>query len=302
MLDDPLSEPRGKGGQAPDVFRPGAWVPMRHYAHTDEVDFLIVGAGAGAGRLPAGWRRTGSPSSVSTPGRGSGRSRISHPTKRNRRSCIGPTTGSPRAGIRCSLVPTTAARRLAAAPCTSRWCRCDSAPSGSSRAACWAMARTGRSIGARCVVLQRGRTGAENGRADDLSVGPETAALSVSRARTQRRRAGARRRLPGTGHCLDGDTTCHAIGAPWTGASLRLSRLLRHRLLHQRETECAGDVDSACRGGGAEIRDLAMVGRIEVNDAGRVTGVHYHREGSWHFQRARNVVVAGTRSRRLGCC
>lgn len=44
---------------------------------------------------------------------------------------------------------------------------------------------------------------------------------------------------------------------------------------------------------GAEIRDLAMVGRIETGTDGRVTGVHYRREGAWRFQRARNVVVAG---------
>ena len=44
---------------------------------------------------------------------------------------------------------------------------------------------------------------------------------------------------------------------------------------------------------GAEIRDLAMVGRIEVTMHGLATGVHYHREGQWRFQRARNVVVAG---------
>ena len=44
---------------------------------------------------------------------------------------------------------------------------------------------------------------------------------------------------------------------------------------------------------GAEIRDLAMVGKIEVDDTGLATGVHYHREGRWRFQRARNVVVAG---------
>jgi choline dehydrogenase-like flavoprotein len=43
----------------------------------------------------------------------------------------------------------------------------------------------------------------------------------------------------------------------------------------------------------AEIRDLAMAGQIEVNQAGRVTGVHYHRQKNWHFQRARHVVVAG---------
>jgi choline dehydrogenase-like flavoprotein len=32
---------------------------------------------------------------------------------------------------------------------------------------------------------------------------------------------------------------------------------------------------------------------IEVDADGHATGVHYHREGAWHFQRARNVVVAG---------
>jgi choline dehydrogenase-like flavoprotein len=44
---------------------------------------------------------------------------------------------------------------------------------------------------------------------------------------------------------------------------------------------------------GAEIRDLAMVGRIEIGADGRATGVHYQREGHWRFQRARHVVVAG---------
>lgn len=44
---------------------------------------------------------------------------------------------------------------------------------------------------------------------------------------------------------------------------------------------------------GAEFRDLAMVGRIELGPQGRVTGLHYHRNGGWRFQRARNVVVAG---------
>ncbi len=45
---------------------------------------------------------------------------------------------------------------------------------------------------------------------------------------------------------------------------------------------------------GAEIRDLAMVGRVETDPAGRrVTGVHYFCEDRWRFQKARNVVVAG---------
>ncbi len=44
---------------------------------------------------------------------------------------------------------------------------------------------------------------------------------------------------------------------------------------------------------GAEIRDKSMVGRIEINDSGRATGVKYHRDGQWRFQKARHVVVAG---------
>lgn len=44
---------------------------------------------------------------------------------------------------------------------------------------------------------------------------------------------------------------------------------------------------------GAEVRDLAMVGRIELDPSGRASGVHYAREGRWRFQKARQVVVAG---------
>ncbi|HET7413570.1 MAG TPA: GMC family oxidoreductase, partial [Pararhizobium sp.] len=44
---------------------------------------------------------------------------------------------------------------------------------------------------------------------------------------------------------------------------------------------------------GAEIRDLAMVGRIEMGKDGKATGLTYHREGAWRHQRAKNVVVSG---------
>jgi choline dehydrogenase-like flavoprotein len=44
---------------------------------------------------------------------------------------------------------------------------------------------------------------------------------------------------------------------------------------------------------GAEIRDRAMVGRIETDGGVRATGLHYHRFGRWSFQKARNIVVAG---------
>ena len=44
---------------------------------------------------------------------------------------------------------------------------------------------------------------------------------------------------------------------------------------------------------GAEVRDLAMAGRIELGADGRALGVHYRRNDAWRFQRARNVVVSG---------
>lgn len=44
---------------------------------------------------------------------------------------------------------------------------------------------------------------------------------------------------------------------------------------------------------GAEVRDLAMAGRIELGEDGRAAGVHYRRNDAWRFQRARNVVVSG---------
>jgi hypothetical protein len=49
MLD--VAEPRAVDGRAPDVFRRGKWIPMRTYRDGDEVDFAIVGTGAGGGTL-----------------------------------------------------------------------------------------------------------------------------------------------------------------------------------------------------------------------------------------------------------
>jgi len=48
---DPFATPRGIDGRAPDVFRPGAWMPMREYPENEAVDFAIVGTGAGGGTL-----------------------------------------------------------------------------------------------------------------------------------------------------------------------------------------------------------------------------------------------------------
>jgi choline dehydrogenase-like flavoprotein len=51
MADGPDHMPRAIDGRAPDVFRLGRFVPMRCHADDEEVDFVIVGTGAGGGTL-----------------------------------------------------------------------------------------------------------------------------------------------------------------------------------------------------------------------------------------------------------
>jgi hypothetical protein len=46
-------EPRAVDGRAPDVFTRGGWTQMREYSDDEEVDFVVVGTGAGGGTLTA---------------------------------------------------------------------------------------------------------------------------------------------------------------------------------------------------------------------------------------------------------
>ena len=135
--------------------------------------------------------------------------------------------------------------------------------------------------------------GAEDFRPGDLSVGTEAAALSLPAARAQCRRAGAGARRRSAWHRMDARRRsrrsrrraavppCVYRGMCVIGCSTNAKQSVLITWLPR------------ALAAGAEIRDLAMVGRIEHDDAGRVTGVHYHRDGRWRFQRARNVVVAG---------
>jgi choline dehydrogenase-like flavoprotein len=59
VSDDPFAAPRAGSGRAPDVFRPGGWVPMREYPEDEAVDFVVVGTGAGGGPLICGLAEQG---------------------------------------------------------------------------------------------------------------------------------------------------------------------------------------------------------------------------------------------------
>jgi choline dehydrogenase-like flavoprotein len=99
---------------------------------------------------------------------------------------------------------------------------------------------------------------------------------------------------------------CERLGIPWSAAptaTLSSPRGLAHPCVYRgfcvigcstnaKQSVLVTWIPRAIEAG-AEIRDLAMVGRIEIDRTRRATGVHYFREGAWRFQRARHVAVAG---------
>jgi choline dehydrogenase-like flavoprotein len=99
---------------------------------------------------------------------------------------------------------------------------------------------------------------------------------------------------------------CEALGVKWAPtplATISAPRGLAHPCVYRgfctigcstnaKQSALVTWIPRAVRAG-AEIRDLAMVGRVETDRAGRCAGVQYLREGRWRFQRAHNVVVAG---------
>jgi choline dehydrogenase-like flavoprotein len=99
---------------------------------------------------------------------------------------------------------------------------------------------------------------------------------------------------------------CDRLGIPWSAApvaTLSSRRGLAHPCVYRgfcvigcstnaKQSVLVTWIPRAIRAG-AQIRDLAMVGRIDIDRSRRATGVHYYREGRWRFQRAHHVVVAG---------
>ena len=99
---------------------------------------------------------------------------------------------------------------------------------------------------------------------------------------------------------------CEAMGLKWTPTPLATVSAPRDRShpcvyrgfcrfgcsTNAKQSTLVTYIPRAIRAG-AEIRDLSMVGRIETDRDGRAIGVHYHRDGRWRFQKARNVIVAG---------
>jgi choline dehydrogenase-like flavoprotein len=294
-MNEALSVPRATGGRAPDVFARGGWQAMREYALDDAVDFAIVGAGAGGATLAcqlakrgfsvvcfdAGpyWRPledfasdeteqqkiywtddriTGGADPIALGGNNSGRG-------------VGGST------VHFSMI-------------SLRW-----RPE-------WFRSRSVLGYGEDWPITY-----------EELAPYYDAAERALSVSGPVRYPWGPRRGpYPYRPHQLNGPAMLLARGAERLGVGWAATPLATVSAPHHRSPPCVyrGFCNFGCSTNakqsalvvwahqavqaGAEIRDLAMVGRIEMDRSGqRATGVHFHRNGAWHFQRARNVVVAG---------
>jgi choline dehydrogenase-like flavoprotein len=292
VIDD--ERPRALDGRAPDVFRTGGWVPMRGYADDDEVDFAIVGTGAGGGTLTcklasAGFR------------------------------VVAFDAGPFWRPLEDFASDEKEQQKL--------FWQDERIVAGSDPIQLGAN-NSGRGVGGSTVhftmLTPRFRPEWFRSRSllgygvdwpfdwDEIEPYYEEAEemLQVSGPLSYpwgRRR----RRYPRRAHELNAAAIvlargCERMGVPWSPApiaTLSSPRGLAHPCVY-RGFCVAGCSTNAKQSvlvtwipraieAGAEIRDMAMVGRIEIDRSGRATGVHYQRQGVWRFQRARHVVASG---------
>ncbi len=290
-----MDRPRAVDGRAPDVFDPaGGHVPMRMYPETEEVDFAIVGTGAGGGTLAARLSELG----FSVVAFDAGpyfrplEDFASDETEQNKlywldhRVCDGENPikmGGNNSGK--AVGGSTVHFAMVSLRFRPEWFRSRSA--------------LGYGVDWPIDWRDMWRYYAQAERAIGVS-GPVTYPWGPHRPR-----------YPYRAHEMNSAAKllargCEALGYRWTETPLATVSAPRGKSppcvyrgfcrfgcsTNAKQSALIVWIPRALKAG-AEIRDLAMVGRIETDAAGRATGVHYHRSGTWRFQRARNVVVAG---------
>src|SRR5579872_2865517 len=291
---DPFAAPRAANGRAPDVFRRGGWVPMRQFGENEMVDFAIVGSGAGGGTLACRLAEMGFSVIVFDAG----------PFFRPLEDFASDETEQTKLywldhRIVDGENPITMGGK-----------------------------NSGKAVGGSTVHFamvslrfrpERFRSRSLLGYGVDWPIGWEEMwhyyalaerALSIS-GPVSYPWGPKRPSYPYRPHELNAAALVLARGAEAQGyqwsptplATLSAPRGRAHPCVYRGFCRfgCSTNAKQSALtvwipralAAGAEIRDLAMVGRIETDAAGRASGVHFHRSGKWQFQRARNVVVAG---------
>jgi choline dehydrogenase-like flavoprotein len=289
-----MNEPRAIDGRAPDVFRPGAWLRMRCYDDAEEVDFAIVGTGAGGGTLAAKLAEAGF------------------------------TVVAFDAGPFWRPLEDFASDERAQADLY--WT--DERITGGADPIQLGSNNSGRGVGGSTVHYTmialrwrpewfKARSALGYGRDwplgfEELEPYYEEAEESLKISGPVRYPWGRRRkRYPYRAHPVNASGLvlargCERVGIGWSPlplATLSAPRGMAHPCVYRgfckygcstnaKQSVLVTFIPRAIRAG-AEIRDLAMVGRIEMGKDGRATGLLYQRAGQWRRQKARHVVVAG---------
>ena len=295
MSDDPFARPRAGGGRAPDVFdKHGGHVPMREYAEDEAVDFAIVGTGAGGGTLAARLAELGFSVVAFDAGPyfrplsdfASDEATQNQLYWTDRRVCDGEnpiTMGGKNSGK--AVGGSTVHFAMVSLRFRPEWFQSRSKLGyGADWPLDWREMWKYYGIAEKALGIS----------------GPLTYPWGPRRPRYPYRahEVNAAGKLLARG--------CEALGYKWTETPLATVSAPRGKSppcvyrgfcrfgcsTNAKQSALVVWIPRALQAG-AEIRDLAMVGRVEVDAAGRASGVHYHRAGEWRFQRARNVVVAG---------
>jgi choline dehydrogenase-like flavoprotein len=286
--------PRARDGRAPDVFRVGGWVPMRGYRDDEPVDFAIVGTGAGGGTLACKLAEAGF-------------------------SVVAFDAGPFWRPLEDFASDEREQHKL-------YWTE-DRVTGGDDPLSLGAN-NSGRGVGGSTVhftmVSLRFRpdwfqSRSRLGYGYDWPVSWNEMAYHYGEVEEALKIAGPvrypwgppRGRYPYRAHEVNAAGLVLARGAEAMGidwaptplATLSAPRGLAHPCVYRgfckigcstnaKQSVLVTWIPRAIRAG-AEIRDMAMVGRIETGGDGLATGVLYHRDGRWRRQRARNVVAAG---------
>ena len=294
MADDPTEKPRAKAGRAPNVFYPGQWVPMREYRESEDVDFAIVGTGAGGATLACKLAEAGFSVVAFDVGPywrpledfASDEIEQAKLYWLDNRIVDGENPlelGANNSGQ--SVGGSTVHFMMVSLRFRPEWFKC----------------RTKLGYGVDWPVSWQEMWHYYDEVEDALKIsGPVNYPWGPPR-----------RRYPYRAHEVNAAGLvlaqgAEALGVAWAPtpfATLSAPRGAAPPCVY-RGFCAAGCATNAKQSAlvtwlpralhaGAEIRDLAMVGRVTVGPNGRVDGVEYHREGRWRHQRAKNVVVAG---------
>jgi choline dehydrogenase-like flavoprotein len=291
---NPEEAPRAGQGRAPDVFARGGWMPMREYALDDAVDFAIVGSGAGGATLACALAEAGFSVVVLEAG----------PFWR-------PLEDFASDELEQQKLYWTDERII-----------------GGDNPIALGGNNSGRGVGGSTVHFSMislrfrpewFRSRSLLGYGFDWPISHEEIAPFYEQAEQALRISGPvnypwgpkRKRYPYREHEMNASGLVLARGAEKLGVAWASTPLATVSAPHGKSPPCVyrGFCNFGCSTNakqsalvawiprairaGAEVRDMAMVGRIELGANARVAGLRYHRQGGWHFQRAKHVVVAG---------